>query len=394
MAREMGGIEAIYLNGMMRSMVLALVGIFTPVYLYQLGINWFGDSSLSIMLAAGYLLSVRLVSLLAVITVSKIIARIGFRRSIALSLVLLVLNLALLILAPKGIGLVVLAAVAAGLNIPFYWVSRSSAVTQDGDGKRIGRQVSSITVAEQIGGMLGPVSAGLIITTWGYPALYTLAILILFVSIIPVWYMTPHVHKNSASLKGFWQYATNRRFFHNAVGAAGKAVDDYAVTALWPLSIIVMGISTTLLGGLFSLTALLSIGVRLVGGKVFDSLHKRRDLSDEILYAVSASAVSIIWGLRLFARSIGSILAIDLSGALFGTTYSSTYLNYEFLGGMRMGNIAYWVYQEMVYSLATIWIMTLAIVGAWLGIWRELVFLSASLWVLTSMVMARESNIK
>jgi hypothetical protein len=383
-----------YLNGMLRSLVFALVGIFTPVYLFKLGMDLFGDVRYGVMLVGGYFVLTRLTTVLSVVPISWLIERIGFRRSIFISLFILAVNLGTLLFASEYAILILVSAIAGGLNIPFYWVARSSAISQDSDNKHVGSQMAIMTTAEQVTTLLGPLSAGLLVEKWGFQSLYTLALVILFVSAIPLWGMRPHVHKNGATWRGFFQWIRNPRYFHIGVGVGARAIDDYSISVLWPLAIFVMGVKAGIMGGIFSTVALTSLVVRILMGKMFDKLRSRGDWSDEILYMLSAGFSSIAWIVRLFVGSIGSILMLDMTGAVFGTIYASFYIDYEQLGGKRMGSILYWVYGEMMYSMMTILLFSLVMIGAWYGVWQQMFMILASFWVLVSMVMAKESNMK
>lgn len=388
------GMHALYLNGMLRSLVFALVGIFTPVYVYQRVLMTWNSQVYAIMAVGSFYLVTRLVVLVAAIPVSRIIEKIGFRRSITISVALLAGYLSMLLLGNAQIGYLLIAPLCGGLYLPFYWIARSSVIAQDGEKRHVGVQLSRLGTIELTATLLGPLAAGLIIEKWGFEPLFGVALLILALSVIPLWWMSPHVHQNGASWRGFGRWIRDRRYFHIAVGVGGRAIDDYVMSILWPLMIFGMGIKTTVIGGIFSLVSLISLAVRMVSGQIFDKLHKRRDYRDEIVYAIAIVATSMVWVLRLFAKSVGAILWLDTGGSLFGTTYASLYGDYEVLGGMRMGAIAYWVYCEMVYSLMVVGLMVLVILGATIGIWRELVLITAAFWVLVSLVMARESNMK
>lgn len=389
-----GDMKPFYISGMLRSLVFALVGIFTPVYLYKVGNLFFGDLRYGVILVAAYYILTRITTLIFAVPISWAMEKIGFRRSIATSLFLLTINLGSLLAVDKYIWLVLVSAITGGLNIPFYWVARSSAISQDSDKKNIGTQMGVMTTVEQVTTLLGPLCAGLIIEKWGFHYLYIVALVVLFASIVPLIGMPHHAHKNGASFKGFWYFVRDRRYFHIGIGVGARAVDDYSISVLWPLTIFLMGIKVGILGGIFSVVSISALLVRIIMGKVFDKLHDRNDWSDEFLFALSACVNSITWIIRLFVRSLGSILMLDISGAIFGTVYSSFYIDYEQLGGKRMGSIAYWVYGEMMYSIMTIGLFVAVGIGAWYGVWKEMFMILAAFWVLVSMVMARESNMK
>ncbi len=396
MIRKIGlgdGVHAMYLNGMMRAMVYSLVGIFTPIYIYQLVMNRGGSGTFGVIAVALFYLLIRVTVLVFALPVSHMIERVGFRRSILVSAVFLGLYLFFLRLARFDIWYLVIAAVAGGINTPSYWIARGSVISQDGSRGQVGKQIGNLLSVEELSAILGPVAAGLVIEKWGFSYLYFLALIVLLASVIPMWYMPRHTHKNGASWRGFGIWIKNRRYFHQAVGIAGKSVIDYASAVVWPLAIFVMGWHTSLLGGLFSLVAIIGVCGRLVYGRLFDTLHKRGDMADEKLFASVSFGVSMLHLARIFAMSVKTIFALDLFGAIFATLHSSMYSSYEQLGGMRMGSIAYWVYKEIVYSVMVVVMMGVLAVAAWFSVWKELFLLMASMWVIIGMVQARESNL-
>lgn len=374
-----------YLNGMLRALVLSLIGIFTPLYIYKLMGLW---------AVLGYYAVLRLTTLLTVLPVAKVIEKVGFRRSITLSIGFLAASLASLMMAGRGEGYVWVAAILSGINVGFYWVARNSAIAQDSHPRSVGREMGVLTSVESVATMLGPLTAGLVIERWGFGNLYGLALIILVLSVLPLWGMHAHVHQNGASWSGFWRWVSGRNYFHNAVGVAGRAVDEYAIAVMWPLAVFMMGIRVGVVGGVFSLVAIAGVGVRLLLGRWFDRWHAHRDYSDEWIFGLAATGSAIVWLGRLGVKSLGAVIGVDLLGSLFGTTYNSMAVDYQQLGGKRMGSIAYWVYGEMVQSATVVvWLGMLA-VAAWAGVWRETLLVTASFWVLVSIILAKESNLK
>lgn len=388
------GIHAFYLNGMVKSLVSSFIGIFTPVYLYRLGMVQWNDYRLAISFVAGYYLLVRLVLFISAIPISRIIESLGFRRSIVVSLLAEVLMVIFILLSTRAIWIAAAAAVAFGLHIGFYWIARNSAISQDGARKHVGKQLGNLMTLENAAVLVGPLAAGLIIEKWGFFWIYAGAAFLLILSVFPLWYMPHHTHKNGVSLYGFRMWLANRRYSHLAVGMAGRSVDDHAIAILWPLAIFTMGIHASVLGAIYSSVAVVSLATRFTLGRLFDSWHSKKDFTDEVIYAFASVITSVVWLVRMFVSSAAGILLLDIGGGVFGTAYGGIYNNYAQLGGMRMGSIAYWVYAEMVYSASAVGLMAAVIAGVWFGVWREAAFVLASVWVLVSLVMARESNLK
>ncbi len=388
------GVHAFYLNALLRSMVFGLVRIFIPVFLYKIGLTMWGDHRLALMTIAGYYIILRLVVFLLAIPISKLIERIGFRRSIAVSVVFLIVEMVGLYLANDGSWWLLVAAISSAVNVPFYWIARDSALSQDAPAPSMGRALAVISTLEQTTMILAPLLAGLIIEYLGFPALFVLATLLLLVSVVPLWWMPHHAHTNGVSLRGFFSWVSSRRYFHQGLGIAGATMQDYGLGILWPVVLFLMGIQLRTLGALYSVVAVVTLVLRYLLGGVFDKLRAQRGLADELWFAIASLGSSMIWIVRLFLSSVVSVFVVDSLAEVFQSVYYGFHAGYAHLGGKRMGSIAFWVYGEMVYSLAAILFMGLLCVGAWYGIWKELIFLSISLWVLASMIMGRESNLK
>jgi len=387
------GMHAFYVNALLRSLVFSMVGIFTPVFIYQATRPLVGSGAKAIVMVALFYLIVRVVVLLLNLPMAKVIEKLGFRRSVVLSVVLLSGYLASMIVAGGNVWYLVPAAILLGCNIPLYWVSRHCVLAIDSKKGEVGKQLGILVVLERVAGVAGPVAAGLMIEKWGFPTMYAAAGLVLIASVVPLFSMPHHVHRNGVSLKGYLMWIRNRRFMHHAVATLGRAMDDYGGGVVWPLAILLMGVHYGELGGVFSLTTLAALVVRYFSGVLFDKLYKKKGMEDETLFTLSAIGTSLAWIVRLFVGSVRGVLMVDVGSAIFGTTYRNVSDDYFVLGGKRMHEIAYYTYREMTYSLTVIGFCLFWIIGAWYGIWKELLFLSSALWVLLSVVQARESNL-
>lgn len=387
-------VHAFYVNGLLRSLFLSMTTIFVPLFLYTLGVKTWGVETYGLLMVVGYFMLERAVVISLAFPISKLIEKIGFRKSISLAILFLIgYNLSFL-LAEKDFRWVVMSAICGGINILLYWISRDSALSQDIESKNMGKKIGYIIVLENIAGLLGPFAGGAIVLTFGYTALFIAGFAILLLSTIPLWWMPPHSHKNGVSLEGFWYFLTNGRYLHQVVASFGVAINDYGNGVIWPLIIFLQGINHAKLGAIYSMVGIVAIGVQYLSGKWFDFLRSRKDYADEGVYAVSVFGVATAWLVRIFAHSWSQIIPLDMGRQIFGTVYSNFFSDYLHLGGKRMGSIAYWVYLEIVYSTATLFIFGVMAVGIYFGNWKELVLITLSLWSLATVVIARESNMK
>ena len=383
--KGLDGIHAFYMNGLLRSLFMSMTAIFVPIFIYSLY-----ESLIQVVL---YYIVQRLIVIAFAFPISKLIENIGFRRSIAISVLLLMGNTLSLYFSKDNFYFLYLAVFFEGLQVPIYWISRDSALSQDVGDKVMGKSMGYLTVLENIASLLGPFAGGVIILLLGYQALFAVAFVILALSLVPLWTMHSHTHKNGVSIKGFWYFLTDGRYLHQVVANFGASMNDYGNGVIWPLILMFASITDARLGAIYSITAIAAIIVNYVAGPWFDSLRRRKDYADEGVYGFTALMMSFTWILRFFVRGIGVIITLDIFRQLFGSVYGNFYSDYLHLGGKRNGSIAYWVYMEIVYSFGAIILFSIMLLGIYLGIWKELVIGTIALWSLATIVMARESNL-
>ena len=393
--KNIDGVHAFYVNGLLRALYMSLTTIFVPLLVYGLGASRWGSVAAGIALVLAYFALQRVVVTVIVFPLSKMIERMGFRKSISWSVIFLIGYTGALMLAQHQLNWLWVSAVCGGIQIPKYWISRDSALTQDVPGKKMGSKLGYIVVLENIAGLLGPFAGGAIVAFFGgYTALFIVSLVILGLSTISLWWMPPHSHKNGVSLAGFFQFLQNKRYLHQTVANIGCAMNDYGNGVIWPLVLFLQGIKSEKLGIIYSLVAVMTIVVQGISGKWFDKLRGRNDYADEGVYGLASIGVGLSWLVRIFAIGLSRVLLVDIGRQLFGSIHDNFYSDYLHLGGKRMGSIAYWVYLEVVYSLGSLFIFGVMGVGLYFGIWKELTLVTIALWSLATIVIARESNMR
>ena len=148
------GLSAVYLASTIRTFALSLLGIFTPLYIYQIleSTQTFTTRTAALLGVVGYYIILRLTILLTDIPISYFIAEVkgGFRKSMLISNCLRAINLLLLIFAKDQPGLLLPAAIIGGALIPFYWIPYHLSFIEDGKGKRFGKKISTVGVLNKV----------------------------------------------------------------------------------------------------------------------------------------------------------------------------------------------------------------------------------------------------
>jgi len=97
---------------------------------------------------------------------------------------------------------------------------------------------------------------------------------------------------------------------------------------------------------------------------------------------------------RIFVKTAWGVVFVDSFFSFFGTAYRNLNVDYMYLGGKRMAEIAYYTYHEMVYSIGVIIYIGIMILGVQLNLWKEFLFIATAITVFQSHTQSKESEIK
>jgi len=296
------GLSAIYLASTIRTFALSLLGIFTPLYIYQtLAPHLFSlGKGAGLLGVVGYYIILRLTILLIDIPVSYFIAEVrgGFRKSMLLSNCLHAINLLLLIFAKDQPGLLLPAAVIGGALVPFYWIPYHLSFIEDGKGGSFGKKISAVGVLDKAAGAVAPLIGGLVIALVGFETLLIVVLFLVVASTFPIFSMRHHERHFVPPLKMILRDFFSKGFRKDLIAFLGAGAENVGSALVWPIFFFGLVGSFASLGALTSGLVLISILVTFWLGRVVDKKGKRRVLR------VGAYSHSILWGVRALTETV------------------------------------------------------------------------------------------
>lgn len=307
-------LEALYVTETLRNFGLSLVGIFVPIYIYQITGNFFW--------LPAYILILSIPVLLLTIPVAKLLRRIGLVRGIFISNGLRLGVLAALFFAPTFLPLIAVAAFLDGLLIPLYWIPYHYIYCKRGRLGAFGKQIGLMGIVVTLLAFPAPFLGGLIISQFGFGVLYLLGMLIILLSSFPVALVGDHLEFEDVSprevFKGVFA-AGNRNFLF---GMAGFKVENVVGGFLvWPIFLFTVSQSFTVLGGISSALTLVWLVAALPISALVDRLGARRSLW------VGSASSTLFWGAIGFAASVPAVFGLALArtalAPFFGITPDS-----------------------------------------------------------------------
>lgn len=308
-------LSSLYLTHSILNFGLGLVGIFVPVYIFNLTGNFF-------YLPAFYALA-SLTAVLIFVFGASFLARIGVTRLVLFSNLARILNLLLLLLASQNSALVFAAAIFEGLIYPTYWVAYHTIFAARGHDGSYGREIGWMAIFVHAAAALAPLVGGLVVVLFGFPALYGLGMIVVLLSSFPIFFVGDHLGFHPMKPLEVIRGALAKEWRPLLVGLSAMRLEIIFTSLFLPLFIFTVLGSYTALGGIATVKLVVGVAVIMTAGSLVDRRGSRR------VFPPAAAALSLFWLLLNFARSVLSLTALHsylgVLGPFYGISAESLY---------------------------------------------------------------------
>lgn len=289
-------VRELFLATTLVNLALAMVMIFEPIYLYNIG---YSLQKIMVFYLITYLLYFFIMPLGA-----KYAKRHGYEMGLSIGTILFIAYyLTLYFIADQAI-LFYIAPIISAIQKMFYWPAYHADFAKFSDDSEEGRELGSITVISSLVYIIGPALAGFIVASWGYGALFTVASLLFLVSNMPTLvtkedfkpqpFFYIDAYKNLFSKK-------NQQSFLAYVGFG----EEFVVLVIWPIFISLIITNLFNLGLIIALATLVTTIIVFYVGRLADFKNKRAILS------WGSAVYSLSWFIRIFITSTVGIFFVD-----------------------------------------------------------------------------------
>lgn len=293
-------LSEIYAIQMLRTLAVSIVGIFTPVYLFKSGY-----SIPEILL--GFVTVLFVARTIADIASAYMVARIGPKHSLALSVCVQITSLAMLVTLQTLNWPLWLVALVTGAGNSLYYVAFHVDFSKIKHTEHAGKEIGSMWIFDRSGAILGPLIGGLLANFFDPRYAIFASIGVLLVSLYPLFASAETVRlRQKISFRGLpW-----RRQAPNYVAMSAFELDNVASLIMWPLFLGV-AIFTTDTYAKLGLIAALSTSIALSASWVIGRLVDRRSGPSLYQYSVLANAALHVG--RSFVGSFGGVVALNIA---------------------------------------------------------------------------------
>lgn len=294
------GFASLYIGKTTVMIASGLLGIFMPIFLY----NLFGQNFQSMVLyyGSGYLLYGIFVALGA-----GFLNKFGFRRALRLSILFgaLFYTIFYFMGANNYLYLVPLSILILTFYRLLYWIPYRVDFAKFTDKENRGKQLSAVRATRNIIGIFIPLIAGWIISRFGFDILFLAAIALYLVSYLPYLALPRTEEKFSWTYRETWQYFFSKRYRKTILAFMADGAETIVGFIVWPIFIyeILKG-NYFQVGAVSTLIIAVTVIVQLYTGKYIDAKkHRHKILRWGTLF------YSLGWIVKIFIATSFQIFA-------------------------------------------------------------------------------------
>ena len=330
-------LNELYLTISIKSLALSMIGIFVPIFLWQLGYSIFTILLFFAVLAGTHSLGA--------LPAAKLASRYGFKHSILFSRVILIIGLLFLITLEQYQWSLFIPAILFGSSASLFWVSYHVDFSLFSDSKKRVQEVSIAKIVSSLVTVIGPLIGGLILFFFNYTVLFVIVSSILVIGVIPLFF-SKDVHKPiEFSFRGLFKGQKIR----DSLSFLGFGFENAASNVIWPLFLF-----TTILAGQFT-----SLGLITSAGLFFAFIStylvgKFSDTRRQLVLKVGSISNAIVWGLRALVRTPLQVFGIDSIGGITRTMMNIPFEAKSYDNANKGDVVKYIVYRETIINFGRV----------------------------------------
>lgn len=278
----------------------ALVGVFIPVFLWQIGYALW-EIVLFFLLRSAWFLAFAFLFL-------PLFRRISDKLMMLLGMPFLVLLFLGLSRLERQELLFWLLPAAWGLFMLLFWVGFHLNFAAVADEGRFGREVGLRNLFMNLAAFAGPIAGGFLISLLGFSNVFLLGSVLLLAAVPPLFFFPKRKMPSGLRARAVFRHLADPRTRPYSLSAAGFAMEMMIPWIVWPIFVFLAVGDIERFGILYSAGLLLGVIVTALTGELTDNGKGKRVL------AVAAPLYSLVWAARAFLSGTGPIVASHVAG--------------------------------------------------------------------------------
>lgn len=302
---------ALYTSRTLMRISLGALGVFLPIFFFK-------EFGYDLQMVIAIYLSIFGLHLLFTPLSAKLLSSIGTRRMIMLGVMFAVFSITALYYFPKNPAIATVAYILfVAIYRALYWVPYHVDFSHALNERMRGRQLAILRNIASAVLIAVPFIGGVIITSAGFSAVFIFSVVVMLISILPLWYMKHSYERYSWGYVDTFMHLFARQNRPLLLAHAANGAQGVAMTIFWPVYVFTLiDERFTVLGIIASLTILLVMALQSFVGKMFDTWSHERVLMVGVIMATTG------WVTKLFVQTPLQIFMAD-SYHNFGRTVNT-----------------------------------------------------------------------
>ena len=298
------GIGSVITVVTLRRVAVELLGLFSPLYVLFITQDLGFSLRASILVVFGYFLLIYITKLFSMPLAENISFRLGYRRTLVLSVIPFFLFIGFLLLSQRQPLLLALVAVFWGIDAALFWFGYHGLFAKRADQEHFGKQ-TGLSQALYVGvGVATPIIGSLVVIKFGFQTLFLIAGAV-YVLAMMVALLSREIkpHHDARVVRVFRLFKTHPRI---VAGYFGWGFESVAYGTIWPIFLfLLVGKIMLSYGGIFSASVLLAALITYLVGLVVDKMGEKNVI-------ILGSMVGFLtWTARAIVRMPLAIIGID-----------------------------------------------------------------------------------
>ena len=280
----------LYASIALRKFTLGLVSIFVPIYIFL----YFSEDITKTLFYFG---SLRMMYGLLAPFGGKLITKFGVKHCMLFSTPFLFLYyLGLWQIEALG-GLLFLLIPILAIHDLFYWPAFHIDFARFSEEKSRSKQLSYRHTAIALSSAASPLIGGIVLTSFGYPILFTIVIVMLFVSVFPL-FLSSEVHERYTDSFGeAYREIFQKKYRNKSIAFFGEGIEIILHIIIWPIFLFTLAISYSSIGLISSVALFAGVIFVLYLGRLIDKIGHAR------LLPVGAVLNAFTWPIKMFVAT-------------------------------------------------------------------------------------------
>lgn len=368
-------IEKLYVSIALRQFAVSMIAIFEPIYLYKI----YG----SVRAVLFFYTAVYLVYFFVIPFGGRMAARYGFERCISFSIIFSVAYYLAFCGLADNPYMIFLAAFCFIADKAIFRVAYHADIASYGSLGYRGREVGMMSFFETLAGIAGPLLGGLILSFYGFNALFVVVSFLALASIFPMLFTQREFQSGNFSYREAFSNFLNPKDNYSrrdSLAFAGYG-EEIVVSVLWPIFVFLTLPDYHIIGFL-STSALFLVAVfKLYAGKLSDQFSSLKKRHWTKLAGISYAIVNF---LRYFAHAPWYIFSINFFSDTLKSGITYPYFTYVYSAGGKNDNfLQYAVFYEMSLVLGRVFLGVMLFMLSYYfvgSIFWFIIFLAAAIW--------------